>query len=221
MEENGKKNLIKYAAVGAAVIACAVIFIVFGKRPAIPSGEETATPLPEATEVPGGVTVERFVSALRSSGMDCVITGPDRADGALVYALEMPNENDSGSVTLKTDKLGRVESCVLELGYINIPDNSFEGAVGEKLKAEYDRRVSVDKALITEFLSAVFGECGDECGIGAVDRSTIIKAVCDCCTSGKDLSKKYGSARFLCGTVIDGEDGRFTFEIRFDPDKMK
>lgn len=213
MEEKSKKTVFSVILIAAAALACAAVFAYFGRRSAIPE-TDAASPPPSITGAPSGVTAERFVSALEE-GVSRSFSGPVRSGGALEYTFEMPTQNDGAALTVRTDEIGRVESCVLEIGYLYIPENSFGGAVGEKLKEEYARRTGVDLVLIREYLSAVFGSFGGECGIGPAERTAIAKAVSEKYLNGGELSKKYGGARLICATGIDGENGRFTLEIRF------
>lgn len=224
MEKKDRSGAVRYILIAVAVLLCILIFVFFGKRASETlSPENEPTPLPSQTPVPKGITVEAFIGAIEASGIDCTVSKAQKQEnGSLLYALEMPNENDSGSITLFTDAIGRIESCELRIGYLFASGDSTVGKeVLETIKKEYERRERYDKALIETYLDAVLDLSSQDCGIGSAERSKLVSAVISAYSEQKDHSKKYGAARIGCTMSAAGYNAEFLLEIRFDLSKMK
>ena len=218
------RSLIKYALIGLVVLLCVFIFVFFGSSGGSRRNDAAdATPAPSATAEPKGFSLSAFVAALDHGLGACALGEPEQSSsGALVYPLIIPNDDDSGSVTVTTDKLGRVISYELRMDYTRIEGlEDMEGRTGyETVAAEYRRLTALYEGLINGQLSSVLDLCAANCGIGSVDRQKLSSAVIDAFRSGTEYNKKFGALRTCC-TTSGEQDPEFLLELIFDISKMK
>lgn len=218
------RSWIKYAMIGLVVVLCVFIFVFFGSSDGSRrSGTADATPVPSSTAEPKGVPLSAFVSALSDGLGVCALGEPEQnSSGALVYPLTIPNDGDSGSVKVTTDRLGRVLSYELRMDYTRIEGlEDMEGRTGyETVAAEYRRLTALYEGLINGQLSSVLDLCAANCGIGSVDRQKLSSAVIDAFRSGTEYNKKFGALRTCC-TTSGEQDPEFLLELIFDISKMK
>lgn len=218
------RSLIKYALIGLVVLLCVFIFVFFGSSGGSRRNDAAdASPAPSATAEPKGFSLSAFVAALDDGLGACALGEPEQSSsGALVYPLIIPNDDDSGSVTVTTDKLGRVISYELRMDYTRIEGlEDMEGRTGyETVAAEYRRLTALYEGLINGQLSSVLDLCAANCGIGSVDRQKLSSAVIDAFRSGTEYNKKFGALRTCC-TTSGEQDPEFLLELIFDISKMK
>ncbi len=198
--------------------ACVALFLIFGRPDrALPSSAVAApTPLPAPTAVPKGVTMKRFIDALRGGGMSCEI-GEVRilGDNAFAYPLRLPDGRGEALLELKTDSLGRVIESALELAYIYAgePDESYSEPVADAIRAEYRKREKGDCALIRAYLESICELLSEDCKISTIDGKKLLDSIESAYYSRKTYDKKAGSARFYCETE-DDEKAEFNFTFR-------
>ncbi|MBR5948391.1 MAG: hypothetical protein IKZ82_07065 [Clostridia bacterium] len=199
-------------------VLCIALFLIFGRsgRTAPTSADASPSTAAAPTAEPKGVPMGKFVRALNESGMDCDIGEVRIIDGnEFTYPLTMPDCRDGAFLAVKTDSIGRVIECTLELGYMYAgePDASFSDATASVIKAEYRRREKADTALVSAFIESIYALLADDCNISAIDGKKIADSIESAYYSGKSYDKKAGSARFYCETE-NAEDDEFNFTFR-------
>ncbi|MBQ3938579.1 MAG: hypothetical protein II724_04455 [Clostridia bacterium] len=219
------RSLIKYALIGLVVLLCVFIFVFFGSSGGSRRNDAAdATPAPSATAEPKGFSLSAFVAALDHGLGACALGEPEQSSsGALVYPLIIPNDDDSGSVTVTTDKLGRVISYELRIRYTDLEgiDDVKDRAAFEVAAPEYVRLAELYDGLIGGQIEAVLDLCAASCGIGSVDRQKLGSAVTEAFRSGAEYNKKFGALRADCVTSRGGQGPEFLLELIFDVSKMK
>ena len=225
MSGEERSGIIKYIHMAAAALACVVIFVIFGtrsKNASQPSGAEPS-PLPTASQTPGGVTLEAMTEALEDglSGLVAFAAPERRSAGEFVSELGMADPKDSAAVLLFTDAIGRVERVELRVGYLYADTGTVGGDALETILAEYARREAVDKALIEALIRSVTEPWSRELDIGAADLQKLIGAVLGAYDDQNTYAKKFGNARFSAATERTDTRAEFILDIDFDPAKMK
>lgn len=199
-------RLIVYILLAAA---CVALFLIFGRR-GDGSFSKTAspTPIPSPSAVPKGAPMEKFIRALKQSGMDCTFGDVlSIEDHAFEYPLALPNDRDGAKLMLKTDAIGRVVECTLTLEYMyaDEPAPNFSDRVATQIRGEYQKREAADKQLVSEFLDSIYALIADDCKISTIDGKRIADAIESAYSSCKTYDKKAGSARFFCETENAGD----------------
>lgn len=184
---------------------CIALFLIFGRSGrSIPSEASVSpSPAPIPTAEPKGVPMGRFVRALEQSEMDCVF-GEMRAldNNSFEYPLSLPDGREGAKLSIKTDAIGRIAECTLELTYkyVGEPDSSYSNAIAEAIISEYRRREKSDTALISALLNCIYEQLSDDLNLSTIDSKKIADSIIAAYYSGKTYDKKSGGSRFYCET---------------------
>lgn len=208
--------VIKYVLFGVLVIACVVVFLLFGKKQTIaPAAEE---PIQTAAPLPSGIPYEEFIETLKADGIGCGIGEREiSGENLLRYPLTSEDGGEIGAVVLLTDSFGRISEAKLSLFYIQPadPDYVVDPAVRETIEAEARRRTDFQEKVINAYLNTLYGVFGSDFRIGSIDKSKLSPAVLSAYESGKTYEKKAGKARFFCETTGSGINNEFALTVQF------